>query len=121
MLGSLNKEKMLEEYKKCNCFVLPSEHETFGIVYREAMAIGRPIITTNHQGFANDWNDAYGLLIDIDDERQLINALLDMQSKINTYDLKTLKTISTMCLSKYSEQVVMKKYTALFLNNENRR
>lgn len=51
LLGSLVQSDLIEQYKHCNCFVLPSNHETFGVVYREAMAIGRPVITTNHGGW----------------------------------------------------------------------
>ena len=51
-------------YKKCNCFVLLSEYETFGIVYREAMASGRPVIAVRNGGVEENWSDAFGILID---------------------------------------------------------
>lgn len=110
LLGSLHKTSMLEQYRCSNCFVLPSEHETFGIVYREAMAVGRPIITTAHQGFQDDWSDRWGIRIDIDDKAQLVSALKKMYLDYSSYDRKL---ISYECLTKYGEEQVIGAYIAL--------
>lgn len=104
MLGRLQKDKILEEYKRCDCFVLPSEHETFGIVYREAMAVGRPIITTNHQGFEGNWSDNWGIRIAVDDKEALRESLIYMRENYQTYNNEL---ISQECLSMYSELTVM--------------
>lgn len=46
-----NKDKLLDLYKDNNIFVMPSIHETFGLVYLEAMSQGLPIIYSKGQGF----------------------------------------------------------------------
>lgn len=107
LLGALDKSHMLTEYTYCDCFVLPSEHETFGIVYREAMACGRPIITTNHQGFTNDWDDDYGLRIQIDNKEDLIKSLVEMRSNYKRYDGQL---ISNRCIAQYSSKNVISMY-----------
>jgi Glycosyltransferase len=45
------KEKVLECLRQADIFVMPSIHETFGLVYIEAMSQGLPVIYTEGQGF----------------------------------------------------------------------
>ena len=104
LLGRLNREQTLKEYTYSDCFVLASSAETFGLVYREAMGVGRPIITTNHGGFSGaDWNDGCGLLIDVDDFNGLSKAMVHMVINKEKYDNKY---ISEYCLSRYSMDTI---------------
>jgi glycosyltransferase involved in cell wall biosynthesis len=100
LLGQLSREATLEEYKNCDAFALPSAAETYGPVYREAMAVGRPVISTRHGGFGSDWSDSFGELIDIDDKSQLVKALKHIYENYSDYDLKK---ISEECLKGCSE------------------
>ncbi|MBR1771976.1 MAG: glycosyltransferase family 4 protein [Lachnospiraceae bacterium] len=45
------KERLIEQYRKSDVFVMPSYKETFGLVYAEAMSQGLPVIYTRGQGF----------------------------------------------------------------------
>lgn len=111
MLGQLNREETLEEYIKCHCFVLASEAETFGLVYREALAVGRPIISTRHGGFSKeDWHNEFGYLIDKKNFMQLEQALKQMYKKYSTYDCSL---ISKMCLSTCSPSNVIDKIISI--------
>lgn len=49
--GKLTKEQLCELYKKNDVFALVSFHETFGMVYIEAMSRGLPVIYTKNEGF----------------------------------------------------------------------
>lgn len=44
------KEKLLDMYRKSNIFIMPSQKETFGLVYGEAMSQGLPVIYSKGQG-----------------------------------------------------------------------
>jgi len=44
------REKLLNMFRKSDIFIMPSRHETFGLVYVEAMSQGLPIIYTKGQG-----------------------------------------------------------------------
>ena len=48
--GKLSREEMLPKLSYSNVFVLPSNSETFGVVYIEAMALGLPVIATKCGG-----------------------------------------------------------------------
>jgi len=49
-LGALSHRDVLRYMAACDVFVLPSWRETFGLVYLEAMAAGKPIIGVRGQG-----------------------------------------------------------------------
>lgn len=51
-MGYLPREKVLEEMRKSDIFVLPSVNETFGMVYLEAMASGCITVCCENEGAA---------------------------------------------------------------------
>lgn len=51
------KENLLGLYRKSDIFVMPSFHETFGLVYVEAMTQGLPVIYTEGQGFYGQFDE----------------------------------------------------------------
>lgn len=104
LLGRLKRESTIEEYVNCNCFVLASYHETYGMVYREALITGRPIITTNHGGFSgSDWHDEYGYIIPVGDEIALVNSLKKMVKEYSNFNPQM---ISSVCARGCSADVV---------------
>lgn len=63
-------------FKKLDLFVLPSRHEPFGLVLIEALAHGRPSISTMSEGPTEILNnDENGILVPIDDPEAITNAL----------------------------------------------
>ena len=105
MLGSQSRDEILEQFSLCDCFVLPSAYETFGMVWREAMAVGRPIITTDHGGF-DTWDEQWGIKIKVDDQDALVEALKTMKDTYGNYDGKY---ISESCLGLYGSNRVAKE------------
>ncbi len=63
LLGRLNRDEMYNEYNNCNCYVSASKVETFGITYREAMIMGKPVVAIYNDGIAENWSDDFGLLV----------------------------------------------------------
>lgn len=111
LIGQITREQSLEEYKNCHCFVLPSRAETYGLVYREALVVGRPVISTKHGGFDNsNWHSEYGILVDIDNIEQLARALHDVY--IN-YERYCLPQISELCEQECSENIVAQRIEAV--------
>ena len=52
-----NKAELLEYYRNSDLLVMPSFHETFGLVYLEAMSQGLPIIFSKGQGIDGYFKD----------------------------------------------------------------
>lgn len=53
-LGFVNQSKLPAVYSTADLFVLPSEHEPFGLVVNEAMLCGCPVIVTDKVGAGYD-------------------------------------------------------------------
>lgn len=110
MLGRLNKEEMRKEYIDCSAFVLPSRAETFGIVYREAMFVGRPVICFDNGGINEGWHQDFGIIV----KEQTAEALsFDMTLMIEDYNKYNHKKISELSHSLFSPESVSSKLKEL--------
>lgn len=110
-LGRLTREETIVEMKKCNSFVLASRSETFGVVYIEALACGKPIIATKCGGPEMIVNENNGLLVEIDDPEGLAEAMLNMVDKCGEYD--SVKIVED-CYNRFSEEEVSNQLTILY-------
>lgn len=84
--GLSSRTRIAETFKQADCFVLPSQAETFGVAYIEALAMGLVVIATKCGGPEAFIDQSNGLLIDVDNERQLIWAMDYMFKNADTYD-----------------------------------
>ena len=71
--------------KQSDCLVLPSYHENFGIVLIEAMACGKPVISTDCGGPAEIIHANNGLLIEKGNASELASSLLQIFKTRTTY------------------------------------
>jgi glycosyltransferase involved in cell wall biosynthesis len=81
-LGFISEDMLAHCYNRCDAFVLPSissKQEGFGIVLLEAMACGRPIISTDIVGVAEDVKRCNaGKIVGPKDVNALADAILDI-------------------------------------------
>ena len=85
-LGLLSRDQARDEYQSCDAFVLPSHHESFGIVFVEAAACGKPVIATRSGGPETIVTEDTGLLVDVGNTAQLAEALRVLLRRERRFD-----------------------------------
>ena len=104
--GALSREEVASWMNKCDVFVLPSRYETFGVVYIEALASGKPVIATFNGGAEDIINEEVGVLVEIDNVNKLAQAMEKVRENYNKYNPESLRNY---CTEKFSANVIIKK------------
>ncbi len=77
--GSLSLEAIGHQMRKADLFLHPTTQETFGLVVREALATGLPVLTTDipaHQGW---WKPEFGICTRLNNEA-FLNGIQAMEN-----------------------------------------
>lgn len=83
-LGEMPNQKVMEYMSVCDVFTMPSWQETFGLVYLEAMAHGKPVIGCEGQGIDTVIQaSGAGLLAKPRDVDSLVGALSRLLDNAN--------------------------------------
>lgn len=110
-LGALPREEVAKEMKSCDAFALPSEHETFGVVYIEALACGKPVIGAYNGGAEDIINEDNGIIAMKNDVRDLSNSLKWIRNNYSNYDKYKIRD---EVVSKYSEKVLIERLKGVY-------
>ena len=110
--GTISNRKLPELLTRCDCFVLPSKFETFGVVYIEAMACGLPVIATKCGGPEEFINEMNGVLLETDTPMELARIMEKFVENHREYDKKGIalaveKQFSAEVIGKKLERVIM--------------
>ncbi len=74
--GEISEEELDRSYRSCDVFVAPSLFESFGLIYVEAMARGKPVVACRAGGAPEVVIDnETGLLVEPGNHRELAGAL----------------------------------------------
>ena len=114
-LGVLTREQVKNEIQKSSLFVVSSFYETFGVVAIEALALGKPVISTRCGGPESIVNSKVGILVENNSVNALSDAMLYMCKHLDHYDANLLKAY---CLDNFSEKTVVNKLAKIY--NEHR-
>ncbi|HKK16280.1 MAG TPA: glycosyltransferase family 4 protein, partial [Gammaproteobacteria bacterium] len=80
--GILQKEDLLQAYRDCDALLFPSRLEGFGYSVCEAMACGRPVITSDNSSLSEIVkNGETGLLCRTDNVESFCNAVKTLAEK----------------------------------------
>ena len=104
-VGALSREEVSKYMNKCDAFVLASRYETFGVVYIEALASGKPVIGTFNGGAEGIINENVGILTEIDNVDKLSDAMEYIEKNYKKYNKESLRKY---CTQKFSSNVIKK-------------
>lgn len=90
--GRLDRESVRSALWNAHAFVLPSHHETFGVVLLEAMATGLPVIATESGGPEDLLPPEAGILVPAGNTDALAHALHTMRTEWSSYDPEAIRT-----------------------------
>ena len=111
LLGKKTPEEISELMAEADCFILASRRETFGIVYIEAMAKGKPVIATICGGPESFVNESNGLLIPAEDVEATVQAIDYMVENLDKFDGTAIRQF---CHDNFSEEAISQKITAVY-------
>lgn len=110
-LGKLQNEEVLALMRQSDAFVLASRHETFGVVFIEALSQGLPVIATRCGGPNSTVTPENGLLVPTENIGALAGALVELYENRGRYDAAVLRE---NCLNEYGEQSVIGQIKAQY-------
>lgn len=110
-LGRLDRVNTASEIRRCDAFVLPSQYETFGVAYIEALASGIPIIVTKCGGPEDFFDESLGRMVNVGSLEELKEAMKYIEENIFRYNRND---ISKMAKSKFDEKVIGKRIIQLY-------
>lgn len=82
-----DKDKLLSMYYMCDIFAMPSRHETFGLVYIEALLQGLPILYTHNEGVDGLYSQNIGEKVKVHNKSEIEKKLLKVIAHLDGYSI----------------------------------
>lgn len=99
------KEKILEYLNQADIFVMPSIHETFGLVYIEAMSQGLPVIYSQGQGFDGYYDEGkVGYHVPCFDEKAIADSIVKIMEDYSRISDTCIKAVDDFSWQKKAEE-----------------
>ena len=112
-IGPVSREDAPSLFRECHIYVMPSRHETFGVVYAEAIASGKPIIATRCGGPEFIVNEKNGLLVDVGDINELAKAMHTAYTLWDSYNANKIRTDFEL---RFSRGAVVRQLVNIYRN-----
>jgi glycosyltransferase involved in cell wall biosynthesis len=110
-LGAVDRKEVVHHMNACDTFVLASKFETFGVVLIEALACGKPVISTNSGGPSSIVNEKNGIIVPVDDIDELSQAMQSVNSNYSAYNPEE---IQNDCSARFSEEVITEQILKIY-------
>lgn len=109
--GRLSNDKVLKLYHEIDFTVINSRVETFSVVAAESLMAGKPVISTRSGGVQEFITKDQGILIPINNEDKLLDALKTMRTTFVDYDPNIL---SEYAKEKFSARSIGMRLTEVY-------
>jgi glycosyltransferase involved in cell wall biosynthesis len=116
LMGLAERKAIANKMTECDCFVLASELETFGVAYIEALAMGLPVIATKCGGPEDFVTNENGMLINVkgdNDISVLVSALNNIRNNISIYNRKS---ISELTKKRFGSLIIANELKQVYSN-----
>ncbi len=110
-LGKLDREEVQKYMELCDVFVLASKKETFGVVLIEALAKGKPVLSTKSGGPQSIVDKNNGKLVEINDVDGLSKEMKYFIENISKYNSDMIRK---KCYERYSESSIVSKIIKIY-------
>lgn len=91
-LGNLNRNQVRDTLQKCDIFILPSRNENNPVVILEALACGKPVITTYCGGPEEMITQIDGLIAEPENPDDLSNKIKVLLNDLSKYNSNTIRS-----------------------------
>jgi glycosyltransferase involved in cell wall biosynthesis len=109
--GGLSLEAVAVAMRSCDVFVMPSTYETFGLVYVEALASGKPVVATRCGGPEDFITNSLGRLVSPQDVPSLAAAIKEVAESLSSFAPEHLRSVVE---ERFSFDAVGQRYDALY-------
>lgn len=110
-LGRLDRAQVREWMNKSDVFVLSSLHETFGVVVGEAMACGKPVISTRCGGPEFIVTKENGVLVDVASPESLAGAMSEFLNGRVSFDPQSVRR---SVVERFGVEAFLRNITAVY-------
>lgn len=111
-LGKIyNKQELIHQFRQHSVFAMPSIHETFGLVYLEALSQNLACLYTKGQGIDGLFDMSVGVAVNPLSVEEIKNALRELLLNRSKYSNKTID------FSQFSWSFIAEKYYNFYKND----
>ena len=109
--SGLDRKHVVKSISETDCLVSASRHESFGVAIVEALACGKPVITTRSGGPSDTINELNGIFVEKENPEELSKGMLWMMKNIASFDPVLIRKNFE---EKFSRKVIAEKYIEIY-------
>jgi glycosyltransferase involved in cell wall biosynthesis len=92
-IDMVSRGEMVDYFNKCDVFVSTSIAEGFQVTILEAMACGKPVVSTMHGGVEDIISDENGILVPIKDYKAIADGIIAIKDNLKVFNAQRIRDI----------------------------